>query len=103
MPELRQISRSDAPTSTTDPFAPRPDTSEGLVNVSTDLEAVLEHGALATACAEYAAAPGDRKKRLLCGKAMFFYESFGTPGVPKPIITWLIDNFPDDVGPGFGP
>ena len=92
---------SDGPTTRSDPFAAQPDTSEGLVNVSADLEAVLEHGALAAACAESAAAPADRKKRLLCGKAMFFYESFGTPGVPKPIITWLVNNFPDDVGPGF--
>jgi hypothetical protein len=84
-----------------DPFAPQPDTSEGLTNVSTDLETVLEHGALATACADYAAAPSDRKKRLLCGKAMFFYEGFGTAGVPTPLVDWLLDNFPDDVGPGF--
>jgi len=84
-----------------DPFAPQPDTSEGLTNVSADLRAVLEQGALATACADYAAAPGDRKKRLLCGKAMFFYEGFGTVGVPTPLADWLIANFPDDVGPGF--
>ncbi|MBL9017394.1 MAG: hypothetical protein JNL83_24615 [Myxococcales bacterium] len=85
-----------------DPFAPQPDTSEGLTNVSADLRALLENGALATACADYAAAPADRRKRLLCGKAMFFYEGFGTAGVPVPLADWLIANFPDDVGPGFG-
>ena len=84
-----------------DPFAPQPDTSEGLTNVSADLSAVLEGGALATACADYTAAPGDRRKRLLCGKSMFFYEGFGTVGVPVPLVDWLIANFPDDVGPGF--
>jgi hypothetical protein len=84
-----------------DPFAPQADTSEGLTNVGTDLDAVLEHGALAGACDAYAAAPHDRHARLLCGKAMFFYEGFGTAGVPTPIMTWLLDHFPDEVGPGF--
>ena len=84
-----------------DPFAPQPDTSEGLTNVGADLDAVLERGALATACADYARTPTDRRLRLLCGKAMFFDESFGTPGIPKPIATWLVQNFPDDVGAGF--
>lgn len=84
-----------------DPFAETADTTEGLINVSRDLDAVLEHGALATACDDYAAAPGDRRLRLLCGKAMFFDESFDTVGVPTPILTWLIEHFPDEVGPGF--
>ena len=84
-----------------DPFAAQPDRSEGLTNVGADLDAVLERGALATACADYARAPSDRRLRLLCGKAMFFDEAFGTPGVPKPIVTWLIDHFPDQIGTGF--
>jgi mono/diheme cytochrome c family protein len=84
-----------------DPFAPQADTSEGLTNVSADLDAVLEHGALATACTDAAADPTDRRKRLLCGTAMFFDESFGTVGVPKPILTWLVADFPAEVGPGF--
>lgn len=91
----------DPATTEHDPFTAPADTSEGLTNVSRDLDAVLEHGALATACDDMAAAPGDRRLRLLCGKAMFFDEAFGTPGVPTPILTWLIDNFPDEVGPGF--
>jgi hypothetical protein len=89
------------PGDTVDPFAAQPDTSEGLVDVSADLDAVLEHGALATACAEASADPDDRRKRLLCGKAMFFHEGFGTAGVPRPIVDWLLDSFPDEVGPGF--
>jgi hypothetical protein len=32
---------------------------------------------------------------------MFFYEGFGTAGVPTPLATWLLDHFPDQVGPGF--
>ncbi len=91
----------EPPDDVPDPFIAQPDASEGLTNVSRDLDAVLEHGALATACDDYAAAPGDRRRRLLCGKAMFFDESFGTPGVPVPILTWLIEHFPDEVGPGF--
>ena len=84
-----------------DPFAAQADTSEGLTNVSADLDAVLEHGALATACADAAARPTDRRLRLLCGKAMFFDESFGTPGIPRPILAWLVQHFPEQVGPGF--
>lgn len=83
------------------PFLPVADASEGLTNTGADLGAVLEQGALASACDEWRAAPGDRRKKLLCGKAMFFYEGFGTTGVPKPLITWLLTHFPTEVGPGF--
>ena len=92
---------SPPPPAADDPFAPQPDTSEGLTNVSADLDAVLEHGTLAGACDAYAATPDDRRARLLCGKAMFFYEGYGTAGVPTPLATWLLDHFPDEVGPGF--
>jgi mono/diheme cytochrome c family protein len=84
-----------------DPFAAQPDTGEGLTNVSADLDAVLEHGALASACAMSEADPSDRRLRLLCGKAMFFHEGYGTAGVPAPLVTWLLEHFPDQVGPGF--
>ena len=89
------------PDPSSDPFAAPPDRGAGLTDVSADLDAVLERGALATACADYERAPDDRRLRLLCGKAMFFDESFGTPGIPKPIVTWLLEHFPDEVGPGF--
>jgi hypothetical protein len=39
-----------------DPFAPQPDTSEGLTNVSSDLMALLEGGSLRGACDAYWAA-----------------------------------------------
>jgi mono/diheme cytochrome c family protein len=84
-----------------DPFAEQPDESEGLTNVSTDLDAVLEHGALSTACSAYFAGAKDRKSKLLCGKAMFFYEGYGTAGVPKPLVTFMVENFPDELGHGF--
>ncbi len=83
------------------PFLPVADTSEGLTNFGTDLSAVLERGALASACQASRADPNDRRKKLLCGKAMFFYEGFGTSGVPKPLIAWLLTHFRTEVGPGF--
>jgi mono/diheme cytochrome c family protein len=84
-----------------DPFAPQPDTSEGLTNVSSDLDALLEKGALQGACAAYASGQKDRRTKLLCGKYTFFYESFGTTGVPTALVSFLLDNFPDEIGPGF--
>ncbi|MET0595345.1 MAG: hypothetical protein ABW133_21790 [Polyangiaceae bacterium] len=84
-----------------DPFAPQPDTSEGLTNVSADLNAILEQGTLKGACAAYEADRTNRKKKLLCGKYMYFYEGFGTMGLPKPLMTWLMNSFPNEVGAGF--
>lgn len=83
-----------------DPFAPLPDESEGLVNTTADLNELLEHGALSGACQASAANPADRRLLLLCGKWMFFYETFGTFGIPSAIAKFLMDNFPE-VGPGF--
>ncbi len=85
-----------------DPLA-QPPSSSSLTDVSADLDAVLEHGALAGACDRYRAGPaGDSAARLLCGKSMFFYETFGTGGVPKALTQFLVANFPDEIGPGFG-
>lgn len=84
-----------------DPFAPQPDTSEGLVNASSDLAAVLENGALAGACAASRAAPGDRRLQLLCGKAMFFSEGFGTIGIPEALVDAIPEHFEAEVGPAF--
>lgn len=84
----------------TDPFAPQPDESEGLTNLSSDLPSLLENGALEGACPAYEADPADRRKMLLCGKQMFFYESFGTAGVPELFIRFLGENFPE-VGSGW--
>ena len=84
-----------------DPFAPQPDTSEGLTNVSSVLADVLERSALREACAHYVPATSSRREMLLCGKAMFFYEGFGTGGVPAPFVKLLMENFADVLGPGF--
>ena len=84
-----------------DPFAALPDTAEGLTNTSASLEAVLEWGSLPGACDRYAADPSDRRKELLCGKELFFYESFGTEGVPRGLVDILLRSFPEVLGPGF--
>jgi hypothetical protein len=84
-----------------DPLAPLPDASQGLTNVAADLDALLEHGALAGACDRYFNGATDDKSRLLCGKSMFFYESFGTGGVPASLVQFLVQNFPNQIGPGF--
>src|SRR5664279_4688804 len=84
-----------------DPFAPQPDESEGLTNTSADLDSVLEHGGLAGACDRYRAGQTDRKTLLTCGKWMFFYESFGTFGMPSALVKFTAQNFPDQLGLGF--
>ncbi len=84
-----------------DPFAAQPDRSEGLVNVSYDLKALLEHGKLKNACQEWLQSPTDHRKKLLCGKSMFFYEAFGTVGIPTVVINLLLNRFKNEVGPGF--
>ena len=77
-----------------EPFAPQEDTSEGLTNTSADLDAFLEHGALEGACDAWQLDPQDRHKKLLCGKSMFFYEGFGTIGVPKSLLEFFGNEFP---------
>jgi hypothetical protein len=81
-----------------DPFAPQPDVDEGLTNVSDDLGALLEHGELQGACDRWLADPTDRRQELLCGKSMFFYEGFGTLGIPAVIMDMLPELFEPEVG-----
>ncbi len=84
------------------PFDPQPDTSEGLVNLSSDLDSLLEGGELAGACSRYFAGDAEgRRARLLCGKEMFFYESFDTAGAPAALVDHLMASFPDQIGAGF--
>ncbi|MEQ1508476.1 MAG: hypothetical protein ABMB14_39965, partial [Myxococcota bacterium] len=89
------------PTEFVDPFAAQPDADEGLTNVTEDLDALLEHGDLIGACDRYAANPGDRKLELLCGKYQFFYEGFGTLGIPAVLFDALPALFTDEVGPAY--
>ncbi len=84
-----------------DPFAPRDVEDVGLTDVSADLSALLEHGALPGACAAYRDAPDDRRARLLCGKAMFFGEGFDTLGIPAALFDTLPELFPDETGPAW--
>lgn len=91
----------DASVAFVDPFAPQSDTSEGLTNVSPDLDTLLERGALADACASYQPGKSTRKEMLLCGKSMFFDEGFGTAGVPVAFVQFLAQNFPNEIGTGF--
>ena len=71
-----------------DPFAPLEIRDEGLINTSFDLDEVLEFGSLEGACDAWEADPNDRRKMLLCGKRMFFYEGFGTLGIPEPCLLY---------------
>jgi len=87
--------------SSADPFAPQADESEGLTNTSADLDALLEHGALTGACDRYRAGATDRKTMLLCGKWMYFYETFGTVGMPSALVKFMAKNFPAELGLGF--
>jgi hypothetical protein len=84
-----------------DPFAARPDSTEGLINTSFDLEELLEFGSLQGACDAYHQDPTNRRLKLLCGKRMFFYEGFGTLGIPEPLMDWMSRNFPDEAGLAF--
>jgi len=84
----------------TDPFALVPPSGVGLTDVATDLRAILENGALEGACDAWALDPNNQRKKLLCGKYMYFYESFGTAGLPLAIVQSLMENFPE-MGPGF--
>jgi hypothetical protein len=84
-----------------DPFAPQPDQSGGLTNVSADLNAILENGALASACPKYEAGQTDLQTTLLCGKWMFFYDPLGTSGVPAPLMQFMATNFPGQLGLAF--
>ena len=73
----------------------------GLTNVSRNLDAVLENGQLQGACERYEADPESRHKRLMCGKYLFFYGTFGTLGAPQAFVDYLLKWFPDIVGEGF--
>lgn len=92
----------DAGLSLVDPLAPLPpDADSGLTDVSHSLEAVLERGALTDACERYHAGEKDRRTQLLCGKWMFFYEGYGTAGVPSTLVDFLLKEFEPELGGGF--
>ena len=70
-------------------------------DVDRSLAAVLESSNLAGACAAVRAGATDRTTRLRCGKWMFFYETFGTVGVPSPLLDFNQKFYAPYFGRGF--
>ena len=79
------------------PVDPNPVTHD----VDRSLDAVLERTALAGACEAVRAGATDRATRLRCGKWMFFYETFGTVGVPTPLLDFNQKFYAGYFGRGF--
>jgi hypothetical protein len=98
-PDSQSPDSPDAGALPPDPLAPLGGPPSKLIDVSSDVAALLEHGTLAGACQRMD--PNDRDSRLLCGKSMFFYEGFSTAGAPADLIQFLLDNFSAELGPGF--
>jgi hypothetical protein len=67
----------------------------------TDLQAVLEDDRLQGACDRYASGQTDDETKLLCGKWMFFYETFGTVGIPTALLEFGQDWYQDYYGVGY--
>lgn len=68
--------------------APRhwPETPALTHDADTNLALVLESEALRGACEAYRAGAKDELTELRCGKWMFFYETFGTTGIPTVLL-----------------
>jgi len=69
-------------------------------DVDADLLRVLEREQLAGACEAYRAGDESEATRLRCGKWMFFYESFGTVGIPSHLLEVLQHWFEPYFGAG---
>lgn len=70
-------------------------------DVDTSLEAVLETARLQGACDRWNSGQRDEETKLLCGKWMFFYETFGTVGIPTRLLTFSQEWYQDYYGRGF--
>lgn len=83
--------------------APRrwPTTPSLTHDVDRSLTAVLERTELEGACAALRAGATDATTRLRCGKWMFFYETFGTVGVPSPLLDFNQKFYAGYFGRGF--
>ena len=80
------------PTPDTSPQVPRPwavDPTAVTHDVDFDLARVLEFETIKGACQAYRDGDHSEQTRLRCGKWMFFYESFGTVGVPTHLLEFL--------------
>ena len=75
-------------------------------DVDRDLAAVLETQNLEGACERWEAGDRDDETKYRCGKWMFFYETFGTVGVPADILKfsqkWFADTYYGDGFSNFG-
>lgn len=70
-------------------------------DVDRDLTRVLERERLRGSCQRWSAGERDEETKLLCGKWMFFYETFGTVGIPTPLLTFAQTRYADYYGVGF--
>lgn len=70
-------------------------------DVDRDLEALLEYERIDGACDRWEAGERDEETKMLCGKWMFFYETFGTVGIPTALLEFGQNYYVDYYGPGF--
>ncbi len=70
-------------------------------DLDTDASHVLEPEVLRGACDAVKAGATDRLTRLRCGKWMFFYETFGTIGIPTVLLEFNQKFYGDFFQPGF--
>ncbi len=70
-------------------------------DVDESLAAVLETQRLEGACDRWNAGQRDEETKMLCGKWMFFYETFGTVGIPKKLLEFGQDWYEGYYGPGY--
>ena len=69
------------------PWAPHE--SNATRDVDRDLGRVLELEVIKDACKQYRDGDHSERTRLRCGKWMFFYESFGTVGIPSHLLEFF--------------
>ena len=83
---------------------PRPwaiDQTTHTNDTDSDLKRVLELEKLEGACEDYRTGDRSEKTRLRCGKWMFFYEHFGTVGVPSHLLEFFQQWYQPYFGPSF--
>lgn len=103
------LDHSDVGTDASTPFPdeaptrwPEPEEPRVTHDVDRDLSAVLEREKLEGACEAYRNGQTDRTTKMRCGKWMFFYETFGTVGIPTVLLEFLQKHFADTFyGEGF--
>ena len=89
---LNQRPQSPSQTAANTQEVPRPwtrDQSTLTNDVDDNLPRVLELEAIEGACQDYRNGDHSEQTRLRCGKWMFFYESFGTVGIPSHLLEFF--------------